>query len=207
MTIFVQQKRNSAIRWSVKEAFRADMVTLRWEGNTLLLKALLLDGKTACGACKQAVYLCFLGLCRNAQYLADGTFCGGPFWGLQSIKFLDASQFRLCLLYGNGMDGPGCRALQRVPSVFFCAKRTALHGFCPVEQSFLSIKSSYLPVSRKPTRRATVSVENQRGSCGFPLRPSREKAAQPSPQAWLSCKTKMQFLKLCAERSGAHLKS
>lgn len=190
MTIFVQQKRNSAILWSVKEAFRADMVTLRWEGNTLLLKALLLDGKTACGACKQAVYLCFLGLCRNAQYLADGTFCGGPFWGLQSIKFLDASQFRLCLLFGNSVGRPEYRALQRVPSVFF-----------------LSIKSSYLPVSRKPTRRATVSVENQRGSCGFPLRPSREKAAQPSPQAWLSCKTKMQFLKLCAEQSGAHLKS
>ena len=207
MTIFVQQKRNSAILWSVKEAFRADMVTLRWEGYTLLLKALLLDGKTVCGACKQTVFLCFFGLCRNAQYLADGIFCGGPFWGLQSIKFLDASQFRFCLLYGNGVGRPEYRALQRVPSVFFCAKRTALHGFCPVEQFFLSIKSSYLPVSRKPTRRATVSVENQRGSCGFPLRPSREKAAQPSPQAWLSCKTKMQFLKLCAERSGAHLKS
>ena len=37
------------------------MVTLRWEGNTLFLKALLLDGKAACGACKQAVSLCFLG--------------------------------------------------------------------------------------------------------------------------------------------------
>ena len=123
MTIYVQQKRNSVILEPVKEAFRADMVTLRWEGNTLLLKALLLDGKTACGACKQAVYLCFLGLCRNAQYLADGTFCGGPFWGLQSIKFLDASQFRLSLLYGNGMGGLGYRALQRVPSVFFCAKK------------------------------------------------------------------------------------
>ena len=83
----------------------------------------------------------------------------------------------------------------------FALKRTAVHGFCPVWQSFLSVKSSYLPVGRKSTRRATVSVENQRGSCGFPLRPSREKAAQPSPQAWLSCKTKMQFLKLCAERS------
>ena len=43
--------------------------------------------------------------------------------------------------------------------------------------------------------------------CRFPLRPSCEKAAQPSPQAWLSCKIKMQFLELCAEQSGAHLKS
>lgn len=54
---------------------------------------------------------------------------------------------------------------------------------------------------------AAVSVENERGSCRFPLHPSCEKAAQPSPQAWLSCKIKMQFLELCAERSGAHLKS
>ena len=181
MTIYVQQKRNSAILKQVKEAFRADMVTLRWEGYTLLFKSFVAGRITACGACKQAVCLCFFGLCRNAQYLADGTFCGGPFWGLQSIKFLDASQFRLCLLFGNGMGRPEYRALQRVPSVFFCAKRTALHGFCPVEQSFLSIKSSYLPVSRKPTRRATVSVENQRGSCGFPLRPSREKSNSAKP--------------------------
>ncbi len=45
MTIFVQQKCNSAILDAVKEAFRADRVVLRWEGNTLFLKALLLDGK------------------------------------------------------------------------------------------------------------------------------------------------------------------
>ena len=64
-----------------------------------------------------------------------------------------------------------------------------------------------LLVSREFTRRAMVSVGNERGSCRFPLRPSCEKAAQPSPQAWLSCKIKMQFLELCAERSGAHLKS
>lgn len=101
--------------------------------------------------------------------------------------------------------GISCATKSPVSFLLF-KKRTALHGFCPVWQSFLSIKSSYLPVSRKLTRRATVSVENQRGSCRFPLRPFREKAAQPSPQAWLSCKTKMQFLKLCAERSGAHLK-
>ena len=48
-----------------------------------------------------------------------------------------------------------------------------------------------LLVSREFTRRATVSVGNERGSCRFPLRPSCEKAAQPSPQAWLSCKTKI----------------
>ena len=61
MTIFVQQKCNSAILDPVKEAFRADRVVLRWEGNSLFLKALLRDGKAACGACKQAVSLCFPG--------------------------------------------------------------------------------------------------------------------------------------------------
>jgi len=59
MTVFVQHKRNSAILKPVKEAFRADMVTLRWEGNTLLFKSFVAGWKTACGACKQAVYLCF----------------------------------------------------------------------------------------------------------------------------------------------------
>lgn len=102
--------------------------------------------------------------------------------------------------------GVSCAA--KSPVSFLLHQKGLLYmGFAQYSSPFLSIKSSYLPVRRKPTRRATVSVENQRGSCGFPLRPSREKAAQPSPQAWLSCKTKMQFLKLCAERSGVHLKS
>lgn len=45
MTIFVQQKCNSAILNPVKEAFRTDRVMLRWEGDPLFLKALLRDGK------------------------------------------------------------------------------------------------------------------------------------------------------------------
>ena len=157
---------------------------------------------------------------------------------MQSIKFLDASQFRLCLLFGNGVGKPEYRALQRAPSALCCAKkdcctwvlpgtavlfllsqfskivpiktaylRYAVCGCCLCIKNANCYKLLYLPVRRKLTRRATVSVENQRGSCRFPLCPSCEKAAQPSPQAWLSCKIKMQFLKPCAERSGAHLKS
>ena len=61
MTVFVQHKCNSAILKPVKEAFRADIVTLRWEGNTLLFKSFVAGWKTVCGACKRAVYLCFLG--------------------------------------------------------------------------------------------------------------------------------------------------
>lgn len=44
-------------------------------------------------------------------------------WLKYDVKFLDASQFRRCLLYGNGIGKPGYRALQRVPSVFFCTKK------------------------------------------------------------------------------------
>ena len=65
----------------------------------------------------------------------------------------------------------------------------------------------HLPLSRKLARRAAVSAGNQRGSCRLLLCLFHEKTAQPSPQAWLSCKTQKQFLQLCAERSGAHLKS
>ena len=159
---------------------------------------------------------------------------------MQSIKLLDASQFRFCLLFGNGVDKPEYRALQRVPSALFCAKKGLLYmGFAQYSSPFcildplshrralpISSKKNFdsisqrmkklsmmgrflgaavcsgnsLLVSREFTRRATVSVGNERGSCRFPLRPSCEKAAQPSPQAWLSCKIKMQFLELCAER-------
>ena len=77
MTVFVQHKRNSAILKPVKEAFRADMVTLRWEGKPFFLRALLLDGKTACGACKQAVYLCFLGCAEMHSALLTGLSAAG----------------------------------------------------------------------------------------------------------------------------------
>ena len=139
-------------------------------GIPFFLKALLLDGKTVCGACKQAVYLCFFGLCRNAQSLADGTFCGGPFWGLQSIKFLDASQFRLCLLYGNGMGRLGYRALQRVSSVFLCKKGLLYMGFAQYSSPFYLLSHC-----------TCQSAGNRRGSCWFSLRPSREKSSSAKP--------------------------
>jgi hypothetical protein len=98
---------------------------------------------------------------------------------LQPIKLLDASQFRLCLLYGNGVGGPGYCALQSAPSVFFVQKRTAVHGFAQYSSPFYILKPlghyHALPVSRKFI-------------CRLPLWPSREKAEQPSPQAWLFCK-------------------
>lgn len=44
---FVQHKRNSAILKQVKEAFRADMVTLRWEGYTPLFKSFVAGWKNS----------------------------------------------------------------------------------------------------------------------------------------------------------------
>lgn len=122
MTVFVQHKRNSAILKPVKEAFRADMVTLRWEGNTLLFKSFVAGWKTACGACKQAVYLCFLGCVEMRRPLLTELSAAGLL-GVAVDKVLDASQFRFCLLFGNGVGRPVCRALQRVPSALFCAKK------------------------------------------------------------------------------------
>ena len=43
----IRDRRNSAILWSVKEAFRADMVTLRWEGNTPLFKSFVAGWKNS----------------------------------------------------------------------------------------------------------------------------------------------------------------
>ena len=47
----------------------------------------------------------------------------------------------------------------------------------------------------------------QSESAILPLRLPREKAFQPSLQAWLKCKLKKQFRYLCAEQRGAHSKS
>ena len=77
MTVFVQHKRNSAILKPVKEAFRADMVTLRWEGDTLLFKSFVAGWKTVCGACKRAVYLCFLGCAEMRRPLLTGLSAAG----------------------------------------------------------------------------------------------------------------------------------
>ena len=81
MTIFVQQKRNSAILWSVKEAFRADMVTLRWEGNTLLLKALLLDGKQLAVRVSRLYTFAFWGCAGMHSTLLTGLSAAGLFGG------------------------------------------------------------------------------------------------------------------------------
>ena len=71
----------------------------------------------------------FLDYAGMHSTLLTGFSVAGLFGGLQSIKFLDASQFRFCLLYGNGVGKPESRALQRVSSVFFCEKGLLYMGF------------------------------------------------------------------------------
>ena len=133
MTIYVQQKRNSAILNPVKEAFRADMVTLRWEGNTLLYKkALLLDGKIACGACKQAVYLCFLGCAGMHSTLLTGLSAAGLLGvAVDKVSRCVAIPALPAVREWHGQAGVSCAAKSPV-SFLLHKKRTAVHGFCPV---------------------------------------------------------------------------
>ena len=133
-------------------------------------------------------------LCGNAQHLADGTFCGGPFWGLQSIKFLDASQFRLRLLYGNGMAGRGIVRCKESRQFSFVQKRTALHGFCPVKQSFLCIMIFWLPIrsvdflkENKPTDKKLLMMGCFLGAAVCPPRDCfRRKPARQLPFSFAS---------------------
>ena len=245
MTVFVQHKRNSAILKPVKEAFRADMVTLRWEGNTLLFKSFVAGWKTVCGACKRAVCLCFLGCAGRHTLLTELSAAGLLGVAVDKVTRCVAIPALLAVWEWRRQVGVSCAAKSSVSSLL-CKKGLLYMGFAQYSSPFcildplshrralpISSKKNFdsisqqmkklsmmgcffgaavcsgnsLLVSREFTRRATVSVGNERGSCRFPLRPSCEKAAQPSPQAWLSCKIKMQFLELCAERSGAHLKS
>ena len=164
------------------------------------LRALLLDGKTVCGACKRAVYLCFLGCAGMRSTLLTGLSAAGLLGvAVDKVTRCVAIPTLPAVWEWRRQVGVSCAAKSSVSSLL-CKKGLLYMGFAQYSSPFCILD----PLSH---RRATVSVGNERGSCRFPLRPSCEKAAQPSPQAWLSCKIKMQFLELCAERSGAHLKS
>ena len=102
--------------------------------------------------------------------------------------------------------GVSCAA--KSPVSFLLHQKGLLYmGFAQYSSPFYLLNHRICQSAESRPAVRLFRLKTKRGSCGFPLRPSHEKAAQPSPQTWLSCKTKMQFLKLCAERSGAHLKS
>ena len=160
MTIFVQQKCNSAILNPVKEAFRADRAMLRWEGNPLFLKALLRDGKAVCGACKQTVSLCLPG-CAGMHSILLTELSAAGLLGVAADKVTRCVAIPVLFVVWEWRRQTGVSCAAKSSVSFLLHKKGLLYmGFARYSSLFLSVKSSYLPVSRKPTRRATVSAEN-----------------------------------------------
>ena len=151
----------------------------------LFLRALLLDGKTVCGACKRAVYLCFLGCAGMRSTLLTGLSAAGLLGvAVDKVSRCVAIPALPAVREWRRQAGVSCAA--KSPVSFLLLKKDCSTWVLPsiaVLFMYMISWSSRLPVSRKFARRATVSVGNQRGNCRFPLRPSREKVEQPSPQA------------------------
>ena len=148
------------------------------------LRALLLDGKTACGACKRAVYLCFLGCAEMRRPLLTELSAAGLLGvAVDKVTRCVAIPALLAVWEWRRQAGVSCAA---ECSVSFLYKKGLLYmGFPQYSSPFYVYDLSVIASAgrRKLARRATVSVGNQRGNCRFPLRPSREKVEQPSPQA------------------------
>ena len=152
MPIFVQQKRNSAILWSVKEAFRADMVTLRWEGNTLLFKSFVAGWKTVCGACKRAVCLCFLGCAGRHTLLTELSAAGLLGVAVDKVTRCVAIPALLAVWEWRRQVGVSCAAKSSVSSLL-CKKGLLYMGFAQYSSPFcildpLSHRRA-LPISSK----------------------------------------------------------
>lgn len=151
----------------------------------LFLRALLLDGKTVCGACKRAVYLCFLGCAEMHSALLTGLSAAGLL-GVAVDKVSRCVVIPALPAVREWRRQAGVSCAAKSPVSFLLLKKDCSTWVLPsiaVLFMYMISWSSRLPVSRKFARRATVSVGNQRGNCRFPLRPSREKVEQPSPQA------------------------
>ena len=163
MTIFVQQKRNSAILWSVKEAFRADMVTLRWEGNTLLFKSFVAGWKTVCGACKRAVYLCFLGCAEMRRPLLTELSAAGLLGvAVDKVTRCVAIPALLAVWEWRGQAGVSCAAKSSVSSLL-CKKGLLYMGFAQYSSPF------YISVVKMEYRNAhgRSDIQNLKTYSGF----------------------------------------
>lgn len=135
MTVFVQHKRNSAILKPVKEAFRADIVTLRWEGNTLLFKSFVAGWKTACGACKQAVYLCFFGCAEMRRPLLTELSAAGLLGvAVDKVTRCVAIPALLAVWEWRRQVGVSCAAECSVS--FLCKKGLLYMGFAQYSSPF-----------------------------------------------------------------------
>ena len=92
------------------------------------LRALLLDGKTACGACKQAVYLCFLGCAEMRRPLLTELSAAGLLGvAVDKVTRCVAIPALLAVWEWRRQVGVSCAA--KSPVSFFVQKRTAVHGF------------------------------------------------------------------------------
>jgi len=152
MTVFVQHKRNSAILKPVKEAFRADMVTLRWEGNTLLFKSFVAGWKTVCGACKRAVCLCFLGCAGRHTLLTELSAAGLLGVAVDKVTRCVAIPALLAVWEWRRQVGVSCAAKSSVSSLL-CKKGLFYMGFAQYSSPFcildpLSHRRA-LPISSK----------------------------------------------------------
>lgn len=184
------------------------------------LKALLLNGKTVCGACKRAVCLCFLGCAEMRRPLLTELSAAGLLGvAVDKVSRCVAIPALLAVWEWRRQVGVSCAAKSSVSSLL-CKKGLLYMGFAQYSSPFcildplshrralpISSKKNFDSISQRMKKLSMIGCFFGAAAAVFPLRPSCEKAAQPSPQAWLSCKIKMQFLELCAERSGAHLKS
>ena len=189
-------------------------------GIPFFLRALLLDGKTVCGACKRAVYLCFLGCAGMRRPLLTELSAAGLLGvAVDKVTRCVAIPALLAVWEWRRQAGVSCAAKSSVSSLL-CKKGLLYMGFAQYSSPFcildplshrsalpISSKKNFdsisqrmkklsmmgrflgaavcsgnsLLVSREFTRRATVSVGNERGSCRFPLRPSCEKGSSAKP--------------------------
>ena len=112
------------------------MVTLRWEGNTLFLKALLLDGKTACGACKQAVSLCFPGCAgMHSTLLTELSAAGLLGVAVDKVTRCVAIPALLAVWEWRRQVGVSCAAKSSVSSLL-CKKGLLYMGFAQYSSPF-----------------------------------------------------------------------
>ena len=112
------------------------MVTLRWGRVISPNKALLLNGITVCGACKQAVYLCFLGCVGMHSTLLTGLSAAGLLGvAVDKVTRCVAIPFMPAVWEWRGQTGVSCAAKSSVSSLL-CKKGLLYMGFAQYSSPF-----------------------------------------------------------------------
>ena len=122
-------------------------------GTPFFLRALLLDGKTVCGACKRAVYLCFLGCAEMRRPLLTELSAAGLLGvAVDKVTRCVAIPALLAVWEWRRQAGVSCAAKSSVSSLL-CKKGLLYMGFAQYSSPFcildpLSHRSA-LPISSK----------------------------------------------------------